>query len=172
MFRRYATTVGWDWRLLAAQAYVESQFNPNARSWMGARGLMQIMPGTARGYNTPVSQLNNPETSLRVATRLINDLDSYLIDYVPSDKERIKFVMAAYNVGIAHVYDAIRLADKYGLDPQKWDNNVAKAILWKMNPQYYNDPVVRYGYCRGSETVAYVKGITDFYEHARRTINA
>ncbi len=172
LFKRYAPNVGWDWRLMAAQAYTESKFKPNARSWVGARGLMQIMPSTARGYNTPVSRLNNPETSVQVATKLINDLDGYLVRYVPNDKERLKFVIAAYNVGIAHVYDGIRLAEKYGLDPQKWDGNVEQAILWKMNPKYYNDPVVRYGYCRGSETVAYVRGITNFYEHARRAIPA
>ena len=84
----------------------------------------------------------------------------------------LKFVIAAYNVGIAHVYDAIALAKKYNLDPQRWDGNVEKAILMKMNPKYYNDPVTRYGYCRGTETVAYVKRITDFYEHARREISA
>ena len=64
------------------------------------------------------------------------------------------------------------LAKKYNLDPQRWDGNVEKAILMKMNPKYYNDPVTRYGYCRGTETVAYVKRITDFYEHARREISA
>lgn len=172
LFKKYAPNVGWDWRLLAAQAFVESKFKPNARSWVGARGLMQIMPSTARGYKTKVSQLGNPEVSLKVATQLINDLDSYLLKYVPNDKERLKFVIAAYNVGIAHVYDAIALAKKYGLDPQVWDDNVSKAILMKMNPRYYNDPVVKYGYCRGTETVAYVKGITNFYEQARREINA
>ncbi|MDE6120794.1 MAG: transglycosylase SLT domain-containing protein, partial [Muribaculaceae bacterium] len=156
----------------AAQAYQESKFKPNARSWVGARGLMQIMPATARGYRTPVSKLNNPETSVKVASALINDLDGYLKKYVPNDKERVKFVIAAYNVGIAHVYDAIRLAQKYGLDPAVWDNNVEKAILMKMNPKYYNDPVVRHGYCRGTETVDYVEKITNFYEHARREISA
>lgn len=172
LFRKYAPEVGWDWRLLAAQAYTESRFKANARSWVGARGLMQIMPSTARGYRTSVASLGNPETSLKVATRLINDLDSYLVKYVPNDKERLKFVIAAYNVGIAHVYDAIALAKKYNLDPQKWDDNVEKAILMKMNPKYYNDPVVKYGYCRGTETVAYVKGINNFYEQARREITA
>ena len=157
---------------MAAQAFQESKFKPNARSWVGARGLMQIMPRTARGYNTKVSQLNNPEVSVRVATKLIGDLDRYLQKYVPNDNERIKFVIAAYNVGIAHVYDAIALARKYGLDPQVWDDNVSKAILMKMNPKYYNDPVVKYGYCRGTETVNYVKNITNFYQQARREINA
>ncbi|MBO4977110.1 MAG: transglycosylase SLT domain-containing protein [Muribaculaceae bacterium] len=172
LFKKYAPNVGWDWRLMAAQAFVESKFKPNARSWVGARGLMQIMPSTARGYRTPVNRLNNPETSIQVATRLINDLDGYLRAYVPSDKERLKFVIAAYNVGIAHVYDAIRLAQKYGYDPQVWDDNVSKALMMKMNPKYYNDPVVRYGYCRATETVAYVDRITDFYEQARREIHA
>lgn len=172
IFKKYAPKIGWDWRLMAAQAFQESRFKPNARSWVGARGLMQIMPRTARGYKTSVSQLNNPEVSVRVATDLINDLDRYLTKYVPNDKERLKFVIAAYNVGIAHVYDAIALAKKYGLDPQVWDDNVSKAILMKMNPKYYNDPVVKYGYCRGTETVDYVKNITDFYEQARLSISA
>lgn len=172
LFKKYAPQIGWDWRLMAAQAFQESRFKPNARSWVGARGLMQIMPSTARGYRTSVSRLNNPEVSVKVATRLISDLDSYLLKYVPNDKERLKFVIAAYNVGIAHVYDAIALAKKYGLDPQVWDGNVSKAILMKMNPKYYNDPVVRYGYCRGTETVTYVKNITNFYEQARREISA
>lgn len=172
LFKKYAPNVGWDWRLMAAQAFVESRFRPDARSWAGARGLMQIMPSTARGYRTPVNRLNNPETSVKVATALINDLDGQLQRYVPNDRERLKFVIAAYNVGIAHIYDAIRLAEKYGLDPQKWDDNVSKAILMKMNPKYYNDPVVRYGYCRGTETVEYVDRITDFYEHSRREIQA
>lgn len=172
LFKKYAPNVGWDWRLMAAQAFQESRFKPNARSWVGARGLMQIMPRTARGYRTPVSKLNNPEVSVQVATALISDLDRYLQKYVPNDKERLKFVIAAYNVGIAHVYDAIALAEKYGLDPQVWDDNVSKAILMKMNPKYYNDPVVKYGYCRGSETVNYVKNITDFYQQALREIHA
>lgn len=172
LFKKYAPKIGWDWRLMAAQAFQESRFKPNARSWVGARGLMQIMPRTARGYNASVSQLGNPEVSVRVATDLINDLDGYLTKYVPNDKERLKFVIAAYNVGIAHVYDAIALAKKYGLDPEVWDGNVSKAILMKMNPKYYNDPVVKYGYCRGTETVDYVDKITKFYEQARRSISA
>lgn len=172
IFKKYAPTIGWDWRLMAAQAFVESRFRPNAKSWVGARGLMQIMPRTARGYQTSVGQLNNPETSVRVASRLLKDLNRYLSPYVPDERERLKFVIAAYNGGIAHVYDAIALAKKYGYDPTVWDGNVEKAILLKMNPRYYNDPVVKYGYCRATETVAYVKRINDFYDHARREIQA
>ena len=163
---KFASSVSFDF----SKGYI-SKYD-NAKSWVGARGLMQIMPRTARGYSTSVAKLNNPEVSVKVATQLISDLDRYLLKYVPNDKERIKFVIAAYNVGIAHVYDAIALAQKYGYDPQVWDGNVAQAILMKMNPKYYNDPVVKYGYCRGTETVEYVKNISNFYEQARREISA
>lgn len=171
LFKRYSESIDWDWRLLAAQAYAESLFNPKARSWVGARGLMQVMPRTGRGYGASVGSLNDPDVSVRVATRLIADLNRYLMDLVPNDKERRKFIIAAYNCGIAHVYDAIALAKKHGLDPQKWDDNVEKALLMKMNPQYYNDPVVKYGYARGSETSAYVKRIMEFYDNAVREID-
>ncbi|MDE6239196.1 MAG: transglycosylase SLT domain-containing protein [Muribaculaceae bacterium] len=171
LFKKYSDNIDWDWRLLAAQAYAESLFNPKARSWVGARGLMQVMPRTGRGYGASVASLNNPDVSVKVATRLIADLNRYLINLVPNDKERRKFIIAAYNCGIAHIYDAIALAEKHGLDPQKWDDNVEKALLMKMNPQYYNDPVVKYGYARGSETSAYVKRIMEFYDNAVREID-
>ena len=172
LFKTYAERIGWDWRLLAAQGWAESRFKPNARSWVGARGLMQIMPRTARGYRTPVSKLNNPEVSINVATQLLRDLNNQLKKYVPNDRERLKFVIGSYNVGIAHVLDAMRLCEKYGMDPQVWDGNVAKALLMKSKPEYYNDEVVRYGYCRGTEPVAYVRDIMAFYDTAKREIRA
>ena len=79
-------------------------------------------------------------------------------------------MLAAYNCGLGHVLDAMRLAEKYGMNPRVWDDNVAKALLMKMQKKYYNDNVVRYGYARGSETVSYVKQIMNFYEHAKRVI--
>ena len=133
---------------------------------------MQIMPRTARGYNTSVAALSNPETSIRVATQLIRDLDRQLQPLVPNDRERLKFIIASYNVGLAHVLDARRLCEKYGMDPDVWDGNVERALLMKSKPEYYNDPVVRYGYCRGSEPVAYVRDIMAFYDSARREIKA
>ncbi len=171
LFKQYSADINWDWRLMAAQAYAESLFNPKARSWVGARGLMQVMPATGRGYGASVNSLSDPKVSVRVASRLLADLNRYLLNLVPNDKERRKFIIAAYNCGIAHIYDAIALAKKHGLDPQKWDDNVEKALLMKMNPQYYNDPVVKYGYARGSETSAYVKRIMNFYDNAVREIN-
>ena len=170
LFKTYAPGIGLDWRLLAAQGYVESRFNASARSWVGARGLMQIMPRTGRGYGQNLKSLGSPNISVKVATQLLADLDRQLRKQVPEDKERIKFVLAAYNCGLGHVLDAMRLAEKYGMNPRVWDDNVAKALLMKMQKKYYNDNVVRYGYARGSETVSYVKQIMNFYEHAKRVI--
>lgn len=172
IFRRYASTIDWDWRMLAAQAYTESKFNPRARSWVGASGLMQIMPRTARAYGLRRNKVYDPESSVRTAVKLISDLDGMLTDYVPNSEERKKFVMAAYNGGIGHVYDAIRLAEKHGKDPQVWDNNVAEAALMLANPAYYNDPVVKYGYLRGRETYNYVDRIMKFYNTGKAAIPA
>ena len=128
---------------------------------------MQIMPKTAKGYGQTAKSVMKNDVAIETALKLLKDLDKQLAAKVPDENERKKFVIAAYNSGIAHVYDAINLAKKYGLNPQKWDNNVAKAILWKSNPRYYKDPVVKYGYSRGRETFDYVNRVYRFYNKAR-----
>lgn len=168
IFRRYAPNIDWDWRMLAAQAYTESKFKPNARSFAGARGLMQIMPRTGRAYG--LRNANDPEQSVKAAVKFLDDLDRQLQKLVPDDAERKKFMLAAYNGGLGHVLDAMRLAEKHGMDPTVWDENVAEAALMLANPKYYNDPVVKYGYLRGRETYNYVKRIMDFYEVGKTAI--
>lgn len=167
-FKAHAKELGWDWRLLAAQAYVESGFNPSITSpWSGAVGLMQIMPSTARAYGYADSTLTDPNVSIALAARIIQTLDRGLASRVADPQERIKFVIAAYNSGPAHIYDAIALASKIGKNPQVWDGNVAEALLLKSNPEYYNDPVVKHGYFRGRQTVTYVSEVMDFYRKAQ-----
>lgn len=172
LFKKYAKEIGWDWRLLAAQSHTESRFRPKAKSWAGARGLMQIMPATARDYGVSARQLDDPETSIRTAVRYLGDLDKWLASRIPDPTERQKFIFAAYNAGVAHVYDAIALAGKYKMSPTKWTGNVEKAILMKMNPRYYRDPVVKYGYSRGRETFDYVRRIYAFYDKAKAKVPA
>ena len=167
LFKRYADEYDWDWKLLASQAYVESKFDSTAVSWAGARGMMQIMPRTAKGYGATAKSVMKNDVAIETALKFLNDLDKQLTPLVPDEKERKKFVIASYNSGLGHVKDAINLAKKYGLNPQKWDNNVAKAILWKSNPKYYKDPVVRFGYSRGRETYDYVNRVYSFYNKAR-----
>lgn len=79
--------------------------------------------------------------------------------------EKIKFTLAAYNAGIGHIYDAQRLAEKYGKDPYVWDDNVAEYIRMKNDPEYYNDPVCKHGYLRGSETFNYVREVMERYNY-------
>lgn len=167
IFQHYAQQMGWDWRLLAAIAYSESGFNTNARSWMGACGLMQVMPRTARGFGMDEADLADPDVSVHVASLLLRQVEGIMRNRASQD-ERIKFVLAAYNAGAGHVIDAIALARKHGLDPRVWNENVEQAMLWKMDPQYYNDSVCANGYCRGTETVDYVTRVLNRYEEYKK----
>ena len=157
LFQKYAPTARWDWRLLAAQCYQESTFDPQARSWAGARGLMQIMPATAAHLGLPAHQVHEPEPNVAAATRLIRELDGKFND-IGDRMERIRFILASYNGGPGHVRDAMALARNYGRNPQRWEE-VAPFVLRLSTPRFYNDPVVKNGYMRGSETVDYVERI-------------
>jgi membrane-bound lytic murein transglycosylase F len=166
--KEYSEQIGWDWRLLASMIYQESRFDPGARSWAGAFGLMQLMPVTARRFGI---NMNSPaRDQINAGTQFIGWLDKRFIASVPNKEERIKFILASYNAGPGHIFDAIRLADKKGKDPSKWHGNVDEYLLKKSNPLYYQDPVVKYGYCRGTETINYVNQVLDRYNHYRNII--
>ncbi|MDD2961597.1 MAG: transglycosylase SLT domain-containing protein [Muribaculaceae bacterium] len=171
LFKHYSISIGWDWRLLAAQAYTESQFNPTAESWAGAKGLMQLMPRTAYAYGLEADELDNAEQSIKAATAYIRDLDRQLSPYIYDDKERIIFIIAAYNSGLGHVIDAIELAKKYGKISDKWNDNVEQTILLKSNPEYFNDEVCKYGYFKGKQTVEYVAKVEKIYDLYRIKVN-
>ncbi len=165
LFMRYAQVARWDWRLLAAQCYQESCFDPKAYSWAGARGLMQIMPSTAAHLGLPEEKMYDPEENIYAATRYIAELGSHFTD-IRNPIERQMFVLASYNGGFFHIRDAMSLAKKNGKDPQRW-NDVAEYVLKLSTPQYYNDPVVKHGYMRGQETVAYVERISSRWRQYR-----
>jgi membrane-bound lytic murein transglycosylase F len=162
LFRQHAARIGWDWRLLASQAYQESRFDPRARSWAGAQGLLQLMPGTARDLR--VRDVWDPHQNVDGAVRFIEQLDTRWRQEIADSTERLKFVLASYNTGPGHVYDAQRLTDKYGGNRLIWDD-VAYWLLQKSKRPIYTDPVVRYGYSRGMEPVLYVQKILDRFDH-------
>ena len=164
MIIAYSREIGWDWRLLASMIYQESRFDPNAESWAGACGLMQMTHSTAQLYGLDTCAAT-PIQSIDAGTKHIIDLDNYWKKILPNSYERTKFVLASYNAGLGHVIDARKLAEKYGYNPNLWTNNVEKFILLKSKPQYYNDPVVKCGYCRGNEPYNYVRKILERYEH-------
>ena len=158
LFRTYSAKCSWDWRLIAAQAYQESGFDPNAVSWMGALGLMQLMPSTATDMGVGEGEVFSPEASLRGAVRLISQLDAHYSGIADSD-ERINFILAAYNAGPGHVDDARALCRKQGRNANVWRGNVDTYVLRMSEARYYNDPVCQHGYFRGRETYDYVNSI-------------
>jgi len=166
--RRYSEQIGWDWRLVASVIYQESRFDPNALSWAGAYGLMQLMPTTARRFG--VTRNSSPEQQIRAGIQFIKWLNDRFKEQISVEDERIKFILASYNVGYGHIVDAMNLAEKNGKDPEVWDNNVDEFLIKKSNPKYYRDPVVRYGYCRGIETYNYVRDVLERYEHYKNII--
>ncbi len=156
--KQNAKPFNFDWRLIVAQMYQESRFNPNAKSHAGARGLMQVLPRTAEelGY----SNLNDPEESIAAGIEYLDWTRDRFDNDLPVE-ERLYFALAAYNAGYGHVKDAQKLAKKLQLNPNKWFNNVELAMLKLQYPEYYKQ--TRFGYCRGSEPVAYVREIQQRY---------
>ena len=157
LFQMYAGAARMDWRLMAAQCYQESCFDPNAKSWAGACGLMQIMPSTAAHLGLPMSQVHEPEANVAAAARYMAELQGHFAD-VGDPSQRILFALAAYNGGFHHVRDAMSLARKHGRNAYNW-GDVREFVLRLSQPAYYSDPVVKYGYMRGLETVDYVDRI-------------
>lgn len=157
-----ADTLGWDWRLMAAMVFQESKFNPELESWAGARGLMQLMPGTAERFG--VKDRTDPVQSMDAATKILELLWGRF-EEIPDSVQRIKFTMAAYNCGYGHVEDARNLAKLDKLDPDTWDKNVEESILKLSYPENYNKSVVKYGYVRGVEPYTYVKEVFARYEN-------
>jgi membrane-bound lytic murein transglycosylase F len=168
LIRKYSEEIGWDWRLLASLIYQESRFYPEAESWAGAAGLMQLMPSTAERFG--VSQISDPEQNIAAGVKFIKWLDDILSDRLMDDDERLKFILASYNVGLGHVLDARALARKNNKDPDVWTGSVDYFLLNKSNPKYYLDPVVRHGYCRGEEPYKYVTEILERYDHYRNIV--
>jgi membrane-bound lytic murein transglycosylase F len=168
IIRESSSRINWDWRLLASLICQESRFNPDVRSLAGAFGLMQIMPETGKNYG--IDSTASPKKNITAGIQYINWLHTIFDTKVNDENERLKFILAAYNAGPGHVLDAMKLAEKNGMDPQKWDGNVAIWLTKKSEPKYFNDVVVKNGYFRGTESVAFVSEILNRYEHYKNII--
>ena len=167
LFKKHSKIIGWDWRLIASISYQESHFNPMAVSWAGAEGLMGIMPNTAKRLGVTPHELKDPDVGIRAGVDCLRKFRQGF-SKITNPEEKLKFVLASYNAGIGHIYDAQRLAKKYGKDPNVWDNNVSEYIRLKSDPEYYNDSVCKHGYLRGSETYDYVKEILQRFEYYKK----
>jgi len=164
LIRKYSEELGWDWRLLAALIYQESNFNAQSRSHRGAVGLMQLLPATALLFGADTVTLQRPATNIAVGVKYLRWLDEKLKPLVAQKEERIKFVLAAYNIGIGHIFDALMLAKKYGKRMDRWAD-VREFLLNKRYPQYYNDSIVKFGQCWGDQTDRYVSEVLSAFMH-------
>ncbi len=171
LFRRVGSEVGADWRLLSAIAYHESRFTADIVSRRGARGLMQIMPSVARHFDVPQERLLDPETNVRLANQLLNEIARTMrFSSGASDADRLSIVLAGYNSGVGHVADARRLARAYGENPDSWAV-VSRYLELKSAPEYYNHEVVRSGRFSGyRQTLAYVSDVMERYDSYCRQV--
>ncbi|MBD3322215.1 MAG: transglycosylase SLT domain-containing protein [Chitinivibrionales bacterium] len=160
IMKKYSRKYDLDWRMVAAQTYQESKFNPDARSWVGAVGLMQIMPAT--GNELRVGDITRPKPNVHGGTKYMRQLIERFDKGIPF-QDRYHFALASYNAGYGHVIDARRLAADLNLDNTVWFENVEQAMLLLAKPEYARK--ARYGYCRGKEPVTYVANIRRLYNH-------
>jgi membrane-bound lytic murein transglycosylase F len=151
LVRRYADTYDFDWRLIVAQMYQESQFEPNARSSGGARGLMQLLPATAvaMGVGDPFHPADGILGGIRYLDRLRDRFSGGI-----APRERIWFALAAYNLGYPQVEIVRRRAERAGLDSTRWFGHVEQMM--RVLAAATNGR--RYG-----QTVMYVRAIRSLY---------
>lgn len=158
-FRAAADSTGYDWTLIAAIAYTESEFDSTAVSNVGAKGVMQVMPNTLRGFDIPDSLHADNHTNIMAAATLLKSLDEHY-HYIKNPDERLKFVLASYNAGYGHILDAMRLAKKYGYNRHVWDENVDSFLIQKSKPEYYTDTLCHNGQFNGwRETLSFVRKV-------------
>ncbi len=159
LIKKYARIYDIDWRLVAAQMYQESRFDPFAKSWAGAKGLMQVLPRTAESMG--IDNLTDPESGIEAGVKYMQWLRERFEQEL-SVKDRQWFALASYNAGLGHVRDARSLASQKGWDSDRWFDNVERAMLLLSKQKYARKS--RHGYVRGREPVQYVRKIKQRYE--------
>ena len=160
IIRKYAATLGWDWRMLASILYQESRFAIGSSSSRGAQGLMQVMPSTGKYYN--VDNLLDPEQNIIAGTSHLRRLQNMFKKDGLDGEELIKFTLAAYNAGEGRIMDCRNLAASKEFDNMVWDETV-KVIPLMRDDSILEEEVVKLGKFQGYETIAYVDQILSHY---------
>lgn len=163
-FQQAADQHELDWVLLAAQSYQESHWNPKAKSPTGVRGMMMLTLPTAKQVG--VKSRLDAKQSIEGGARYMSSLIGRLPEGIP-EHSRVWFGLAAYNVGMGHLYDARNLATKLGKNPNSW-HDMQEVLPLLAKKQYYSR--LRYGYARGSEPVEYVKRIRHYRDILDRKV--
>lgn len=161
LFRKYASQLGWDWRMLAAVVYQESKFSINSVSYRGAQGLMQVMPHTAEYYK--VDNLLDPEKNLIAGTSHLKRLQKLYNKAEISPDEMVKFTLAAYNAGEGRIMDCRNFAASMNVDKNRWDE-IVKIIPLMREDDILTNETVKLGKFQGHETIAYIENIMSIYD--------
>tara|TARA_R110001583_G_scaffold9108_4_gene43062 strand:+ start:196 stop:1437 length:1242 start_codon:yes stop_codon:yes gene_type:complete len=158
LFQQSARETGFDWKLLAAVGYQESHWDPDAVSPTGVRGLMMLTNPTASEMG--ISDRTDPAQSIDGGARYLRSIKDRLPESITGD-DRLFMAMAAYNVGLGHLYDARKIAEMRGGAPDSW-TDVRAALPLLQQREWHSQ--TRYGYARGGEPVIYVRNIRRYYE--------
>lgn len=158
LFQQSAQETGFDWKLLAAVGYQESHWDPDAVSPTGVRGLMMLTNPTASEMG--ISDRTDPAQSIDGGARYLRSIKDRLPESITGD-DRLFMAMAAYNVGLGHLYDARKIAEMRGGDPDSW-TDVRAALPLLQQREWHSQ--TRHGYARGGEPVIYVRNIRRYYE--------
>ena len=147
-FKKYATQYKFEWLLLVAQGYQESGLDQATRSPVGAIGVMQVMPTTAKDRNVNIDDIHLVEPNIHAGAKYMRFLvDQYFDEPGIDNVNRHLFAFAAYNGGPNRIARLRREASAKGLDPNKWFNNVELLAAEQI----------------GRETVQYVSNIYKYY---------
>ena len=160
--QRFCDPLSMDWRFVSAVMFHESRFKPGLESGKGAFGLMQVLPSTASFFGITDT---SPSSQILSGIRVLNYLDNKFKETISDNTERLKFVAASYNAGIAHVMDARRIADAFRLDNNVWNGSVGTCLLQKTKNHKFPSDLVMYGQCNASETNAFVHNVMYTYLH-------
>lgn len=156
IFKAAGTRFSIPWTLLAAVSYQESHWNPHAKSFTGVRGMMMLTRHTAKLLG--VKNRLDPKQSIHGGAKHLRQMIKNVPQSVQGEN-RLKYALAAYNVGSGHVQDAMILAKRLGLNPNVWSD--LKIVLPLLSQKRYYR-TLRFGYARGSEPVKYVEAIYNF----------
>jgi membrane-bound lytic murein transglycosylase F len=166
--RRHSKLIWWDWRLIASLIYEESNFHMDPVSSMNARGLMQLVPETAEKFG--MDSLAGSSQQILSGIKYLKWLDKQLPPEIHDPRERVCFILAAYNVGIGRVLNARQKAAKYGQDPNKWNGNVDYYLTRKSKKDPYGMPDADVDLSPFGEPGSYVDKILNRYYHYRNLI--
>jgi len=168
VIRKLSKTIPWDWRLLASLIYEESNFHLGMVSSRNATGLMQLMPETASKFG--MDSLSSPAQQLAAGVKFLKWLDDQFSSEITNPKERIHFILAAYNVGLGKVLSAREKAKQYGKDPNRWNGNVGYYLTRRSLKDPNPPPDLGFDLSMNEGAVRFVDNILERYHHYRNNI--